>query len=43
MDMTTLCSVAIVAIKTAAQSLYNVELHVTVNSVQVAAVAIDTQ
>lgn len=40
--MTTLCTIAIVAIKTAVQSLYNVEVYVTVNSVQIAIVAIET-
>ena len=42
MDMTTLWSVAIVAIKMAMHSLCNVELYVTVNSVQIASVAIET-
>jgi hypothetical protein len=40
--MTILCTIAIVAVKTAVQSLYNVELHVTFSSVQIAVVAIET-
>jgi hypothetical protein len=42
MDMTTFCTIAIVAIKTAVQSVYSVGLHVIVNSVQIAVVAIVT-
>lgn len=42
MDMSTFCTIAIVAIKTAVHPLYNVELHVTVNSVQIAIVALET-
>jgi len=40
--MSMFCTIAIVAIKTAMQCLHNVELHVTVSSVQIAIVAIET-